>query len=55
MNTISDPDILQSELVLLKAKEEDLVIELEQIRSSISIYENEIFINEDRYNDSDCE
>lgn len=51
----TDPDILQAELVFLKAKEEYLVIELEQIRDSISIYENELYIKEDMYNDSDCE
>lgn len=51
----TDPDIIQAELVLLKAKEEALVLELEQVRASISLYENEVFIEEDRYNDSDCE
>ena len=51
MNT--DPDILQAELVLLKAKEEDLVIELEQVRASISIYENEKYISEDMYEENE--
>lgn len=50
-----DPDIMSAELILLKAKEEELVFELEQTRASIHIYENKIYINEDMYNDSDCE
>lgn len=49
----TDPDILQAELVFLKAKEEDLAIELEQVRASISIYENEIYIEEDMYEDNE--
>lgn len=42
MNTISDPDIIEAELTILKMKEEELVLELEEIRASISLYQSEV-------------
>ena len=43
----TDPDILQSELTLLKAREEYLILELEEVRASIGIYTNELDITEE--------
>ena len=37
-----DPDILKAELVILKQKEEDLVITLEEVRTSISVYQKDL-------------
>ena len=42
-----DPDILKSEITILKEKEEELKLELEQVRASISAYENEMYILEE--------
>lgn len=42
-----DPDILKAELVILKAKEEELILELEETRANIGMYQNEIDIKED--------
>ena len=35
-------DILKSELVILKSKEEELMLELEEVRASISLYQSEV-------------
>ena len=40
MNT--DPDILNAELVILKAREDELILELEEVRASISLYMSEV-------------
>lgn len=39
---IKDPDILNAELVILKAKEDELLLELEEVRASISLYQSEL-------------
>lgn len=42
MNTTLDPDILKSEINILKLKEEELMLELEEVRASIGSYQNKI-------------
>lgn len=37
-----DPDILKSELVFLSAKEKELVFELEEVRATIAVFQNEL-------------
>ena len=49
MTTITDPDIIQAELTILKAREEHLVYELEEIRASIAVYTNELEMKEEIY------
>ena len=44
---ITDPDILKSELVFLNAKEKELVFELEEVRATIAVYQNELDIMEE--------
>lgn len=44
----NDPDILKSEIVILKAKEEELMLELEEVRASISNYINVLEIMENQ-------
>ena len=39
---IKDPDIINAEILILKAKEEELMLELEEIRASISLYMSEV-------------
>ena len=39
---ITDPDILNAELVILKAREDELMLELEEVRASISLYQSEM-------------
>ena len=43
-----DPDILKSEITILKAKEEELMLELEEVRASISNYINVLEIMENQ-------
>ena len=45
MNT--DPDILNAELTILKLREEVLVLELEEVRASIGMYQNEMDLLEE--------
>lgn len=42
-----DLDIMRAELVILKQKEEDLMMTLEEVRASISVYQNELDIIEE--------
>ena len=42
MSTISDPDIIEAEITILKMKEEELMLELEEVRASISLYQSEV-------------
>ena len=44
---ILDPDILKSEISILKEKEEELVLELEEVRASIGSYQNKIYTTEE--------
>ena len=37
-----DTDILKSEIVILKAKEEELMLELEEVRASIGSCQNKM-------------
>ena len=43
---LKDHDILNAELVILKEKEEELMLELEEVRASISLYQSEVTNNE---------
>lgn len=45
---IADSDILNAELVILKAKEEELMLELEEVRASISLYRSELCNTEEQ-------
>ena len=45
---IKDPDILNAELLILKSKEEELMLELEEVRASISLYQNEVSNTEEQ-------
>ena len=44
---IKDPDILKSELVFLNAKEKELLFELEEVRATIAVYQNELEVMEE--------
>ena len=44
--TIYDPDILKAELVILTTREEELMLELEEIRATIGMYQNEMEVVE---------
>ena len=44
---IKDPDILNAELVILNAKEKELVFELEEVRATIAVYQNELDVMEE--------
>lgn len=46
----TDPDILNAELAILKAREETLVLELEEVRVSIGLYQNYLYdLNENEF------
>lgn len=47
---ITDPDILNAELTILMAKEEELMIELENTRATIGLYQNELEVKEEEKN-----
>ncbi|MCK4329896.1 hypothetical protein KAX02_08640 [candidate division WOR-3 bacterium] len=44
---ITDPDILNAEITILKLREELLVLELEEVRASIGMYQNAMDITEE--------
>ena len=44
MSIITDPDILNAEITILKTKEEELMLELEEVRASIGMYQSELDI-----------
>ena len=42
-----DYDILKSEIVILKAKEEELMLELEEVRATSAVYQHELEMMEE--------
>lgn len=49
MIAITDPDIIHAELVILKAKEEELMLEIEEVRANIGMHENTIEMMDNEY------